>query len=161
MELPVRSRAIPKEAIDLIKKYEGFRSAPYLCPAKIPTIGYGTTRYPNGVEVTLKDPNINPQQAEEYLLSHLKTYALQLPWLLVPVNLTDNQFSALLSFVYNLGYGAFSRSSLRDMIKSNPLNPKITAEFKKWDKTTIEGTKVSIPGLAKRRKEEAELYFKS
>jgi len=155
-----KSRPIPQEAIDLIKKYEGFRSKPYLCPAGIPTIGYGTTRYPGGAEVTLKDPPISPAQALDYLISYLKTFSLQLPWL-ISVPLTDNQFSALLDFVYNLGYGAFSRSNLRAMINANPQNPKIALEFKKWDKTTIDGKKVSLDGLAKRRNEEAKLYFTS
>ena len=46
------------EGKNLIKKYEGFSSKPYLCPAKVPTIGYGATYYPNGKAVTLKDTPI-------------------------------------------------------------------------------------------------------
>ena len=52
----------------LIKKYEGFSSStPYLCPAKVPTIGYGATYYPNGKVVTLKDTPITEKQADEML----------------------------------------------------------------------------------------------
>ena len=52
-----------KKGIDLIKKYEGFRSRPYLCPAKVPTIGYGATYYPNGQKVKLSDPAIDEKHA--------------------------------------------------------------------------------------------------
>ena len=60
-----------KKGIDLIKSFEGFYAKPYMCPASVPTIGYGTTRYPNGNKVTLKDVSITEQQGVEYLMDDL------------------------------------------------------------------------------------------
>ena len=57
-----------QKAIDLIKSFEGFYSKPYLCPAGIPTIGYGTIRYEDGRRVTLKDSPITKERAEQLLM---------------------------------------------------------------------------------------------
>ena len=60
-------------AIELCKRFEGFRSKPYLCPAGIPTIGYGSTIYRSGQKVTLNDAPITEEQAEEMMLFELQT----------------------------------------------------------------------------------------
>ncbi len=69
--------------------------------------------------------------------------------------LTQNQFDALCSFVFNVGCGAFLRSTLLKKIKMNPSDPTIRDEFAKY---RFAGGKV-LPGLEKRRREEAAVYF--
>ena len=64
--------------IDIIKRWEGFRPKPYLCPAGIPTIGYGTTVYPNGRKVTLQDKAITEQVADQYLRIYIQRLELQI-----------------------------------------------------------------------------------
>jgi len=145
--------------IAIIKRWEGFRPKPYLCPAGIPTIGYGTTTYPNGRKVTLQDKPITESIALTYLQDYIErkletqiTAALQ-------VTLSANRFSALVSFAYNVGIGALRKSTLLKVINAAPGAPGIRDEFMKWTKATVNGKKVSLPGLASRRKDEADLYF--
>ena len=60
--------------MSIIKKWEGFRSKPYLCPAGVATIGYGSTVYPDGRAVSLRDPSITEAQAVEILAATLVKY---------------------------------------------------------------------------------------
>jgi len=138
---------------DLIKKYEGCQLKAYLCPAKIPTIGYGNTMYENGTKVKIGD-EITQQRAEE-LLQYIGKYFESEIKKLVKVTLTDNQFGALLSFTYNLGVGNLRISTLLKKINANPNDPTIKDEFLKWNKA---GGKV-LAGLTKRRQSESDLYF--
>ena len=141
---------IPKQAIELIKKYEGFSSKAYPCPANVWTIGYGTTRV-DGKPVT-SGMTCTEQQAEEYLKNDLQVFAKAVNRL-VKVPLTENQFSALLSFTYNLGVGALEKSTL--LKKLNEGSYWVAqAEFLKWIRA---GGKI-LPGLVRRRGEEAELF---
>ena len=71
-------------------------------------------------------------------------------------NLTDNQYSAICSFAYNVGVPRFRTSTLRRMINANPNNPLIRNEFMKW---VNKGTPFER-GLTRRRQAEADLYFK-
>lgn len=138
---------------DLIKKYEGCELKAYLCPAKIPTIGYGNTMYENGTKVKIGD-QITQQRAEELLLHIGKYFETEIKKL-VKVTLTDNQLGALLSFTYNLGVGNLRVSTLLKKINANPNDPAIKDEFLKWNKA---GGKV-LAGLTKRRQSESDLYF--
>jgi lysozyme len=144
--------------VALIKKWESFRAKPYICPAGIPTIGYGTTMYPNGKKVTMQDKPITEQVADMYLRQHLERIELQTS-VALQVQLSDNRFSALVSFVYNLGIGAFRKSTLLKVVNAAPGSPGIRVEFMKWTKATVNGKKVELAGLVSRRKSEADLYF--
>ena len=143
-----------KKGLDLITSFEGFSHKPYLCPAGVPTIGYGTTVYPSGKRVTLRDPAITRQQGLEYKMSDIRKIEGDLI-LALDVKLSENRYSALVSFVYNLGITAFRRSTLRKTINAAPGAPGIRDEFMKWNKA---GGKV-LNGLVARRKAEADLYF--
>jgi len=66
-----------KLAAKVIKEFEGFESKPYLCPANIPTIGYGNTIYPNGERVKMDDSEITEEQATEMLMDTIKTVEKQ------------------------------------------------------------------------------------
>ena len=140
--------------INLIKKYEGIRHKAYLCPANIPTIGYGTTIYPNGQKVKLGDL-CTSEQATEYLTHDLRQTEQQIG-LVVKSALSQNQFDALVSFTYNLGIGNLTKSTLLKKINLTPYDPSIMDEFLKWNKA---GGRV-LQGLTNRRKEESQLYFK-
>ena len=143
---------------DLIKKYEGFRDKAYLCPAGVPTIGYGSTMWNDGKKVELGQ-QITREGAERLLAweSHLKGMAIL--GFLRPTEITQNQFDALLSFTFNLGVGAFRGSTLARKVKRNPNDPTIRAEFLKWNKARVNGKLTVLSGLTRRRTEEANLYF--
>jgi lysozyme len=144
-----------KNCIDLIKQFEGYKSKSYLCPAGVPTIGFGSTMYNNGFKVKLGDV-INEKEAENLLMWELKSKAISLHGL----NLNQNQIDACLSFVYNLGIGAFAKSTLKKKIQANPNDASIKDEFMKWNKARVGGKLVALRGLTRRRIAEAELYFK-
>jgi lysozyme len=146
-------RSTSKLGLDIIKKYEGLRLTSYLCPAGIPTIGYGSTRYPNGKKVLLGEKLNNETEATSLLLATMKPYEdavnRHLP------NLNQCQFDALVSFCYNVGTGAFIKSTLLRKAKANANDPSIVDEFSKW----VRGGGKVLPGLVTRRKDEARLYF--
>jgi lysozyme len=145
---------ISKKGIDLIKKYEGFSKVPYVCPAGVPTIGYGNTFYPDGKKVTMADKPITEEQATQLLVVVVDDFAKKVKALLKQP-LTENQFNSVVSFAYNLGVGALSKSTLLKKINANPNDKTIRDEFLKWNKA---GGKV-LNGLVKRRLEESDLYF--
>lgn len=141
---------VSQKGLDLVKQFEGLRLKAYLDSVNVPTIGYGTTIYPNGKKVKIGE-SCTIEQAEEYLRTDINRRAAAVGN--IPVN--QNQFDAILSFCYNLGLGAWNKSTLRKKVLANPNDPTIEAEFNKWNKA---GGKV-LAGLVKRRQAEADLYF--
>jgi lysozyme len=139
-----------KNAIDLIKKWEGLYLESYLCPAKVPTIGYGTIRYPDGSKVKLGE-KISMKRAEELLIHEVEKIN-------IPLILNQNQYDALVSFVYNLGMGNFLKSTLYRKCKVNPYDLTIRDEFMKWTKARVNGELKTLKGLVKRRTDEYNLY---
>ncbi len=89
------------KGLALIKKFEGFRSKPYLCPAGVPTIGYGSTRYANGNAVNLSDAPITEAEATALLQQTLTTYERGVTSR-VTSSVNQNQFDALVCFAYKL-----------------------------------------------------------
>jgi lysozyme len=140
--------------IELIKSFEGFSSKPYLCPAKIPTIGYGSTFYPNGKKVTMADKPVTDKQATGFLEATLLTFEKYVDSYCIDT-ITQNQFDALVSFCYNLGPANLKSSTLLKKVNKNPNDETIRAEFMKWVKA---GGK-TLAGLVRRREAEANLYF--
>jgi len=153
---------ISQKCIDLIKSFEGFRDKPYLCTSGIPTIGYGSTRYPSGARVSLKDPQITQEKALQMLMHDLKDFERDVNSL-VRLALTQNQFDALVSFAYNVGSDidqdiiaeGLGDSTLLKKVNNSPLDPTIRDEFMKW----INSKGKPSNGLINRRKKEADLYF--
>lgn len=139
--------------LNLIKKWEGLRLSSYLCAASVPTIGYGSTRYPNGKKVMLGEKLTGEKEATQLLLSTLAPYEAAVNKHLPILN--QCQFDALVAFSYNVGTGALIKSTLLKKAKVNPNDPSILDEFLKWNKA---GGKV-LTGLTNRRREEANLYF--
>jgi len=95
-----------------------FRGKAYKCPAGKPTIGYGTTKYPNGLHVAIGDMIVTREYAENLLMDHInkevRPYIKK--YVLTPLN--SNQRGALESFIYNLGSDAFRKSTLRKKINA-------------------------------------------
>ncbi len=143
------------KGIELIKKFEGFKSKPYLCPAKIPTIAYGATFYPNGKKVTMTDKALTEAEGVELLKTMLTKFEQYVDSFCVD-SITQNQFDALVSFCYNLGPSSLKSSTLLKKVNKNPNDETIRAEFMKW----VKSGGVTLQGLVSRRTAEADLYFK-
>jgi lysozyme len=143
-----------QKAVDLIKQFEGFRKDAYICPAGVPTIGYGATTWGNGQKVKMGEI-VSMTMAEKLLLADLEKRSNSLAGLKV----NQNQFDALISFVYNLGIGAFRGSTLFRKVQQDPNDPTIRAEFMKWNKARVAGKLVELRGLTRRRDAEANLYY--
>lgn len=142
-----------EKGINLMHEFEGLRLQAYLCPARIPTIGWGNTKYENGQAVKMGDA-ITKERADELFKNIANDFAKGVRRL-VTAQLTENQYSALVCFAYNLGLGNLQRSTLLKKVNANPADPTIRDEFMKWTKA---GGKV-LQGLVRRREAEANLYF--
>lgn len=140
-------------AVELCRKFEGFRSKPYLCPAGIPTIGYGSTYYPEGRRVTLMDAPIDEMAARVILIHELQhTY---LPGVLrhcPNLALHPLALNAAVDFCYNLGVGRLQTSTLRRRLLAEDWDGA-KEELQKW----VRGGGKVLPGLVARRKAEAAL----
>lgn len=143
------------EGLAIIKAHEGISLTPYLCPAGKWTIGYGHT---SGVNE--KTPPITTSQACELLLRDVRA-AEGAVSRLVSAALNDNQFSALVSFVFNLGEGNFAKSTLLRRLNGG-MSQEAADEFRKWvygrDPST--GLPKKLPGLKSRRDAERALFLK-
>lgn len=156
------------KGINIIKKYEAPKGpdlVAYLCPVGKWTIGFGNTFYKDGSSVK-KGDKITKEGAED-LIDYVLDKFIKEVKSLVKKPLSDNQFSALVSFAYNIGSDidddtiaeGLGDSTLLKKVNINPSDPTIRQEFMKWNKGTINGVKKELPGLTKRRVEEANLYF--
>ena len=140
-------------AAELCRKYEGYRSKPYLCPANVATIGYGSTYYADGKKVTLQDPPMDEPTARALLLVELEhTY---LPGVLrnCPILATDvRKCNSIVDFAYNCGVGRLQTSTLKRKINASDWDGA-KEQLMLWTKG---GGKV-LPGLLKRRISECAL----
>ena len=141
-------------AAALCRAFEGLYLKPYLCPANVPTIGYGSTAYENGIRVTLSDPPITKERAEELLMHELRTICFpSVERLCRHVFEWGNPATAaILDFVFNLGSGRLQSSTLRKKIQADDKEGAKT-ELMKW----VRGGGRVLPGLVKRRHAEAEM----
>lgn len=140
-------------AFELCKKFEGFSARAYLCPAGIPTIGYGATYYPDGSKVTLQDLTITEPHAAELLRYELEHTYLPAVLRLCPILATDERrLNAIVDFAFNLGVGRLQSSTLRRKINAQDW-PAAQNEILKW----VYGGGKKLPGLVKRRQAEAML----
>lgn len=145
---------ISQQGIDFIKQFEGFRAKAYLCPAKVPTIGYGSTRYADGTPVSLRDPAITEVEALELFASTLTTYEKAVTKA-VKVPLEQYEFDALVSLCYNIGVGNFTSSTLVKLLNEGEVKSEVAEQFLRWNRA---GGKV-IKGLVHRREAEKSLFL--
>lgn len=164
-------RLINDKGLEIIKSFEGIEDGdpstvnldPYLCPANVWTIGWGhAIVYDNKllkgksnkkIAYSLYPNGLTMEQADKLLLSDTTSFSIQVENL-IKVEVTDNQFSALVSFAYNIGIGGLSKSTL---LRKLNLGDFIGAsnEFPKW---RMVGPKVSN-GLVRRREAEKKLFL--
>ena len=162
-----------QKLIELIEHFEGLKLDAYLCPAKVPTIGFGSTLYEGGSCVKLGD-KITKERAYSLLFNTLINYEDAVKSI-VKSNINQNQFDSLVDFAYNAGIGALRSSTLLKKVNANPNDETIAFEFCKWvyggdgshngkdddgDGLVDEaGEKQKLNGLILRRGAEAALYF--
>lgn len=140
-------------AAELCRRFEGFRAKPYLCPAGIPTIGYGSTYYSDGRKVQLTDAPIEEPAARALLMVELQHTYMPGVLRLCPGLATDSaKLNAIVDFVYNLGVGRLQTSTLRRKINAQDWEGA-KEQLMLW---TRGGGKV-LPGLVKRRQAECAL----
>lgn len=136
--------------LQLIKSFEGCELTVYIDLAGIPTVGFGHRLLPND---NLKVGDIITQDQADRLLQQDLQKFINGTDNLVQTNINDNQFSALVSFAYNLGLGTLSRSTLLNDINTNALG-QASGEFLKWNH--ING--IVNFGLTRRRLAEQALF---
>lgn len=148
----------PSQAcVNLVKHFEGLHRVTndgmieaYRCPAGVWTIGYGRTK---GVTQGMR---ITREQAEQDLLDELVEYGNYVNKF-VRVPLTQAQFDALTSFVFNLGPGNFQKSTMLRKLNIGDYDGA-AMEFGKWNKARVDGVLQPLPGLTRRRTAEASLF---
>lgn len=139
---------ISQNGLNLIKEFESFSATPYHCPAGKLTIGYGHV-----IKDDEKFSQITEEQANNILKSDCSQAVICINSRIKP-ELTQNQFDALVSFVFNVGCGNFNTSTLLRLLNSK--NYQGAAEqFTRW----IYANGVALPGLIKRRAKEQELFL--
>lgn len=142
---------VSSKGLELIKEFEGFSSVAYLCSAKKATIGYGNTFWEDGTPVKIGD-QISKERAET-LLKHVVdgfSVAVEVD---IKIEVTQNQFDALVSLAYNIGLGAFKNSTLlRQLNRGNFVGA--SQEFLRWDKSNGK----PLLGLTRRREREKLLF---
>ncbi len=144
--------------LDLIKACEGFHAERYLCPAGKPTIGYGHVILAGEVF----EHSLSEAEAVDLLRRDLAEVGRQVAGL-VRAPLNDNQFSALVSFTYNVGAGNLSASTLLRKLNFGDY-PGAAEQFGAWvkcTKTDRNGNKYkeTLPGLVRRRRAERKLFL--
>ena len=136
-----------KQGIELIKRYEGLRLKAYVCPAGVATIGWGHTK---GVKAGMV---IDLAEAERLLADDIAIAERCVNC--DADSLNQNQFDALVSFVFNVGTANYKKSTLRKKVLANPNDPVIADQFERW----VYAKGKVLLGLMKRRADECDLYF--
>ena len=136
----------------LTKRWEGFVSVPYLCPAGVPTIGYGFTHYADGRAVTLLDPPMSREDADVLLEHLLRNLYIPQTIRLCPNVDTPERLGALADFCFNVGRGNLAASTLRRYVNAGFWD-RVPDQLRRW---TRGGGRV-LKGLVLRR--EAEIAY--
>lgn len=141
-------------AASICRRFEGLYLKPYLCPAGVPTIGYGATFYQDGKKVSLRDKPITREQAEDLLMYHLKQYFLKEVLLLCYTLDTESKTASILDFAFNVGLGNLKISTLRKRILAKNWED-VPNQLMRWNKANGKVLK----GLTLRREAEKVLFI--
>ena len=144
---------ISARGLELIKDFEGFSSTAYLCPAKIPTIGWGNTFYEDGTKVKLGD-QISKTDALKLLEVIANRDFADKIYPKIKVEVSQSQFDAMVSLAYNIGVGAFLKSTLLKKVNAGDF-AGAGEEFLRWNKANGK----ELMGLTKRREREKHLFL--
>lgn len=140
----------------LIKESESLKLVAYLCPANVPTIGYGTTK-----GVTLADVKnkrtITKAEADALLEQDLEEFERAV-YNACKVKPNQNQFDAMVCLTYNIGIGAFTKSSVLRLHNQSKFLEASRA-FNLWNKAKVKGVSTVLKGLVIRRAKESALYL--
>ena len=150
---------LSQKGLNLIKQFEGFRSAPYRDSVGVWTIGYGNTYYPNGKKVSASDKHLTESEASKLKQDIInKDFSPSVNLLLKKEieqgKITQNMFDALVSLIYNIGIGALARSSVIRHLKAGDKESAAKA-FLMWDKAKGK----TLKGLTIRRQKESDLFL--
>ena len=146
-------RATPDAGLDIIKHFEGWSATPYICPAAHATIGWGAIWGLDGKRVTMNHPEINKDEGT-LLLKRALRICERAVLRLIDTELTDNQYSSLVSFTYNLGAGSLQSSTLRRKLNRGEYE-SAAREFSRW----VFAAGRRLRGLVLRRQAETELFL--
>lgn len=142
------------EGLALIRRFEGFRGTAYKCPAGVWTIGYGHTASA-GPPAVAGGMTVSEADAERILAADVGTFADAVARM-VTRDLTDNQFSALVSFAYNVGTGNLRSSSVLAAINAGDF-AAVPRRLQLW----VKAGGRTLPGLVSRRAAEAALFVQA
>jgi lysozyme len=140
---------INRAGLNLIKDFEGLRLIGYRCPAGIPTVGYGHT----GPEVRV-GRRITEEQANTYLINDVSRFERGVTDAIGTTPTTENEFSAMVSLAYNIGLGAFGKSSVLRHHKAGH-RLRAAASFLLW----VKAAGKPLPGLVRRRNAERRMFL--
>lgn len=148
---------INETGVALIKHYESLRLQAYLCPAGVPTIGWGTTTGVTTMDVTDRR-RITATEADRLFEKDLDSFAMKVSSLCYTRKPNANQWAAMTSLAYNIGIGAFAKSSV---LKAHERGDDVAASaaFGLWNKARVDGVLQVLRGLSARRSAEASLYL--
>ncbi|MEZ2132682.1 MULTISPECIES: lysozyme [unclassified Sinorhizobium] len=146
-----KGSAIAAAAVALVGGFEGLRTVAYRDPVGIPTVCFGETR---GVKMGDK---YTVQQCKDMLGARLIEFETDMrSCLSQPDKIPDKPYIAFLSFTYNLGKANFCGSTMVRKINAGDLKGACN-ELPKWNKATLAGVRIVLPGLTKRRAEEQRI----
>jgi lysozyme len=161
-------RIIHKDALEIIKYAEAGRGINarskdgrylyrtcYLCPANVPTIGYGNISTVTRADVGRK--TITEREADAIFDADLFVKTAALDRVLQGITLNDEQYGAILSLVFNIGIGNFAKSTVFKKLKAGKFKD-VPAAMRMWNKGKVNGKLTVLPGLVSRRTREAELF---
>lgn len=155
--------SLSDDGMALLNKFEGFRTHPYLDTAKKPTIGYGSTYYPDGRAVSMNDKPVTRSEAariKQTVLNQDFSPAVNMMFAdeIERGELTQNMFDALISLVYNIGIMGLKGSSVYRNIKAGKYAAAADS-FLPFNKVRKNGVLEFEPGLATRREKERALFL--
>ena len=150
------AQKISNGGVNLIKQWEGFEEIPYTDIAGHKTVGSGIKLYPGHPLYNVS--RITEQQGDALLREHVAREVDPTITRYVKVPLTQNQYDALASFIYNLGPGNFKKSTI--LRRLNALDYKGAADaFMMWNKARVGGVLKEVQGLTNRRNAERALFL--
>ena len=144
---------IGERGVELIKSFESYRAYPYFDSARVATIGWGSTYYPDGRRVRISDPPITREQATDLMMQVLREFEDGINAAL-RVEVTQNQYDALVCWAYNVGISAASGSTLMRLLNAGDVQGAAD-QFLRWNKAGG----VTLRGLTRRREAERELFL--